>query len=644
MGDLGQLDAWIALLGDLMKEYPLFPSPQTEGHVTSRIFMALSLRQPRHPSFDLWKEKALALLNDGAADPSLRLLTGYYLFTHFIQAGDRTMCEHALGAVRRLLASSRSVSPLAQCMGKMADAWFAWAVCSYDRCMSLMHEGLKISRESGVHRWDYLILTMGVCASLSSGNLAESEKLLETMSSALEQGRPLDKFYYHLMLACHYAHEGDIPRALSVAATANDLAQRIGFLGAQVKSGLALAHLLRATGKHAQARAQTAACRRIGQDVKSDLVEFFCLLSEAGTDFAEHREAAGMRRLRDAMALGRKKGFAQFNYTLWISQEITPLCMKALEAGIETEFVRDLIRKRNLVPEEPPLHIESWPWPVRIETLGEFRLLLRDEPVSFSGKVQKKPLEMLKAVIAFGGRDVSEERIIDALWPEAEGDAARISFKTTLHRLRQLLGNDDVTRLREGRLSLDRRFCRVDAWAFEKQLEFAECVLRNAEYTNKAEARDCGHTSTVRIPKSEVLQQLERALRLYRGHFLEADEEKPWTMSARERLRSKYLRAVSTLGAYWLEQGSSKGEDNAHAAIRNRQSAIRKAIECYERGLEVDEVAEEFYQNLMLCHQQAGSRAEVMKVYRRCKTALSAAFGVEPSEETKGIYNSIAGP
>ena len=51
----------------------------------------------------------------------------------------------------------------------------------------------------------------------------------------------------------------------------------------------------------------------------------------------------------------------------------------------------------------------------------------------------KKPLELLKAIIAFGGSNVATERICDALWPDADGDRALNSFKFAIHQLRRLL-------------------------------------------------------------------------------------------------------------------------------------------------------------------------------------------------------------
>jgi DNA-binding SARP family transcriptional activator len=97
--------------------------------------------------------------------------------------------------------------------------------------------------------------------------------------------------------------------------------------------------------------------------------------------------------------------------------------------------------------------------------------LIKDgKPLIFSRKVQQKPLLMLKALIAHGGREVTEERLADILWPEADGDAAHSSFATTLSRLRHLLGIEQAIRFQEGKAVIDPRYCWVDVWSFERLL------------------------------------------------------------------------------------------------------------------------------------------------------------------------------
>ena len=133
------------------------------------------------------------------------------------------------------------------------------------------------------------------------------------------------------------------------------------------------------------------------------------------------------------------------------------LCARALEASIEEDYVRGLIQKRGLVPESSPVEVEAWPWPIKIFTLGRFEVLRDGEPMRFGRKVQRKPLALLKALIAFGGRSVREELVMDALWPDAEGDAARVALASALHRLRSLLGREQAVVRQEGQLSLDGR-------------------------------------------------------------------------------------------------------------------------------------------------------------------------------------------
>ena len=47
-----------------------------------------------------------------------------------------------------------------------------------------------------------------------------------------------------------------------------------------------------------------------------------------------------------------------------------------------------------------------------------------NKPIEFGRKAPKRTLGLLKAIIAFGGKGVPEQRLADALWPELEGDAA----------------------------------------------------------------------------------------------------------------------------------------------------------------------------------------------------------------------------
>lgn len=283
------------------------------------------------------------------------------------------------------------------------------------------------------------------------------------------------------------------------------------------------------------------------------------------------------------------------------------LCGKALEAGIEVGYVQNLIRKLNLMPDEDSMEIETWPWPIKIHTLGRFRLELDGKPVQFSRKIQKKPLGLLKMLVAQGGRETGESRIIDILWPEAEGDAAYRAFLTTVQRLRRLLGSKHAIGLRDGRISLDPRICWVDTWAFNHLFGQAGEAWRRGE-------------------KEKAVPMLERAVSLYAGPFLGHEGEEHDIIALRESAREKFLQCIGMLGRFHEEAG-----------------AWDKAAGYYDKGLEVDSLAEAFYRSLMACYMNMGQPVKALDVYGRCRRVLKAALDVFPDAETEALCRSIAG-
>jgi len=302
------------------------------------------------------------------------------------------------------------------------------------------------------------------------------------------------------------------------------------------------------------------------------------------------------------MQVGRETGI--FGLSIRLPDMFEKVSVKALEEGIEVDYVRELIRRNRLAPDPANPDLEQWPWPVKVYTLGRFGLLVDDRPVESGRKVQQKPLALLKTLVALGGRDVPEGRLAELLWPEADGDLAHHSFAVALSRLRKLLGNEEAMVLKEGRLSLSNRHCWVDVWAFERFLGQAEKARKEGKGT-------------------EVIRLFEKVLSLYTGPFLQS-EEMSCAASPREKLRSEFLRAVAHLGQCY-EDGDRWEE----------------AVSCYGKGIEADDLAEELYRRLMVCHIRRGREAEALSVYRRCRKTLSSVLGVGPSAETRAIVASL---
>ena len=255
--------------------------------------------------------------------------------------------------------------------------------------------------------------------------------------------------------------------------------------------------------------------------------------------------------------------------------------------------------KQNWLP--APEHAgRHWPWRFKVHVLGQFRLMRADAPIRVSRRTQHRPLELLQALIAFGGTDVGVSTLADTLWPDAEGDAAYHALESALYRLRQLLGAPDAVRMVKCKLTLNRSLFWVDLWEFERELE---------------------RTTNTEIG---VGQRVRFIRQLYTGHFLEHETDKPWALNIRHRLRDRFLRYI---------------RDMARSCEHRR--LWQEAVKAYQTGLELDALGEDLYRGLMVCHRELGDHSEALQAYRRCRELLTRMLGVPPNPKTEAIYHSV---
>jgi DNA-binding SARP family transcriptional activator len=318
------------------------------------------------------------------------------------------------------------------------------------------------------------------------------------------------------------------------------------------------------------------------------------------------RGAAAQARALLSQALQRGKAEHSAGSFRWLVVGFRRMLALALEAQIEADCARGFIAEFGIIPESSD--VEHWPWPIRIETLGGFALKIEGVPVRSARKAQKKPLDLLKALVSQGGHPVNAAKIAEMLWPEAEGDAALDALEVTLRRLRKLLGGDKAITLHDGRLSLNEGLCWVDARAFERTHARADALLTDGG-------------AKVADADLEILAQ--RLLTLYPGHFLAGDDENPWMLAYRQRLASRIFRDLSAIGQLWEERG-----------------APARAELIYRRGVELDAVSEMLYRRLMSVQSQRGDRAGALATYGRCRRMLQMTLGVEPSSETEAAHRA----
>jgi len=606
------LKRWIRELKGLLKQGEPFPSPGIEIAVTVRMFTALFFVQPQDRDLPAWEQKMKAYLAR-TDDPEQRMLLSARLLFYYSWTGELDKMNEQ---IRDFDARKgmQSASPMTRILWLSQVAVYFWFRAEHEESLRLVQEALELSHKFGMQVLETRVIAQGVYASLTAGDIKTAWSYLEKMKAVLNPKQRIDVSQYHYVSAYYFAIAGDLIRAREHAVRAELMFGGAGvpFVAAISNAFLAQIHILCREFREAAVCIEKA--RTAGRQMRRVDVGMKELLLQAQIAYAQGDERRLVRALRKGLALGREHGFMGIEW--WLPAVMQSLCMKAIEYGIEMEYVRELIRKRNFVPETPAYHLENWLWPVKIYTLGRFSILENGKPLRFSAKGQKKPLDMLKAVITLGGREVGEQQITDALWPDAEGDAGRMLFKTTLYRLRLLMGKSKAIAVHEGHVTLDNRLCWVDAWAFERFLGEADRLWARGKGRDESGPKEDKAAEAVRLS--------EKALALYQGPFLEADSNEPWMVSQREHLRIWYVRAVGRLASNWEQTGQ-----------------YEKAVDRYQSALRVDDLTEEFYQRLMVCHKKLGRKTEAIKTYRRCCAVLKANMGVEPSDETTAIYRTM---
>ena len=599
MDNFMPVDAWVALLPRLLERYGGLPSGEIGDEVTGSVYRALSFRQYPRASVELWTPRAFAVAQTSTDTRLKFLLTLGIWVTHATK--DTREAERVMASLREVL-KLPDATPLMRLSVDRLDAVVSIVNARHEKCLTVTTEGLAFAEKMGVHLADSFLEAYSAMASLKLRDFGTANRFLEGMTASLGTMKPLPSGMFHCIKACEALYRRDPAKAAYHSKECLRLWEESGFTTHVPSAHILAAHVRHALHEDEDAARHLEEARRIGTETEIPIGVWLSYMTEAYFHLERNDDASAISALGKGLQIGRETGM--FGTFLWLPDMFEKVAARALEEGIEADYVRELIRRNQLAPDPANPDLEQWPWPVKVYTLGRFGLLVDDRPVEFGRKVQRRPLALLKALIALGGREVPEARLAELLWPDVDGDLAHHSFTVALSRLRKLLGKEETLVLKEGRLTLSNRHCWVDTWAFGR-------ILGQAEKARKERQR------------TEAVRHFEKALVVYRGLFLPL-EESSWAVSLREKLRGGFLGAITHLGRCHEEAGRWE-----------------EAVSCYGKGLEADDLAEELYRRLMVCHIRRGQDTEALSVYRRCRRTLSSVLGIDPSAETRAIAESI---
>jgi ATP/maltotriose-dependent transcriptional regulator MalT len=513
LSDLSLLDPWLDFLESQLDPHTFSDEPSFENiSISNAIFRALVLRRPSHPDLEDWMQ---LVIRHGGMHPAV--------ITHFLWTGRFTEARSALD---HIYANQEQIGSKLQLSAIMAMEVQYYLIMSLpEKCIHVIEKSLLMIKETGIRVWEVHFLILGAGCCLNAGLIKQGQRYLREVEKMIDRARLLERSYYHVVKTLEALLQNDLTGANHHQLSARKMSETIGMPSYDTWCW--------------HASALVAVCQVSVDEAEKRFSRVLTLAASPGNPWFTCQAYLGLawlylrtgdrikavNHLEQGFVIAQQKEYLSFFFFLPQMMEELSIC--ALEYGILPDFICRCIRHWQLIPTHPPVYLDQWPWPVKIYTLGRFAVLCEGRKRELPGKRKKKnkPLQLLQAIIALGGRQVNKTQIANLLWPESEGDEQSAALKITLHRLRKILGRKEAVLQRPTYLSLHPGICWVDSWHFERLAGQACHKERNCD------SKLAG----------------KQALTAYGGDFLEGFQDEYWIFSHRERLRTIYLNLLKKM-------------------------------------------------------------------------------------------------
>ncbi len=269
---------------------------------------------------------------------------------------------------------------------------------------------------------------------------------------------------------------------------------------------------------------------------------------------------------------------------------------------------------------------------LEISLFGQFQVLLNEAPVTAFESVKVRAL--LAYLATEHARSHARESLASLLWPDWPQQSAMRNLRNALADLRQNImdrgGPSPFLLITRETIQLNREAeVWVDVGEFEKAIGEQRSAI-GEQRSAIGEQRSGTSDQQSSIGRSEWFSRSKSSISLYRGPFLEGFNLKDspafeeWLLAKREYFCQQMLKALSRLCEWSLEPGEY---EQAEGYAR--------------RQIELEPWREQATQQLMRALSLQGKRVQALAQFESLKKALQRELGVEPSEETVQLYQSI---
>ncbi|MGD8857022.1 MAG: protein kinase, partial [Chloroflexota bacterium] len=222
----------------------------------------------------------------------------------------------------------------------------------------------------------------------------------------------------------------------------------------------------------------------------------------------------------------------------------------------------------------------------------------------------------------------SREKLTDLLWPGMPERSARHNLRQTLYHLRTIIP-DPVVEL-SAKDDEEETIPLVVANRLTIELNPAAGVQVDVHRFQQLVERTLIHEHPDLLICSACQKDLEEAADLYADDFLsdfyleDSNQFEEWAQVQRELYRRENLDVLGTL-----------------TTIFSRRKEYAQAMSYAQRQLEIDNLRESAYRQLMEVLALMGRREEALSTYEKCRRLLAEELAMAPSKRTSELYDKI---
>ena len=247
---------------------------------------------------------------------------------------------------------------------------------------------------------------------------------------------------------------------------------------------------------------------------------------------------------------------------------------------------------------------------LQISMLGGFSLSYPDgTAIDYQSNRSNKLWMVLAYLLTHRGKQITQDELIDILWPDEEIDNPVNTLKTMRHRLCGMLDalggipGKEMIRYNHG----------IYAWSEE-----VDCVLDIDQFSTYCALAEQEQDDSQKI--SHYLNALE----YYNGDFLPKLSSEMWVMSAHAYYHAEYLRVVKKC-----------------IALLRTENRYYEIITVCQKAVTIEPYDEDLHRELIDALVRTGAKQSALNHYEKVKELFYHEFGINLSEDLVELYKQI---